>query len=229
MRRTLIRRRLATLGERNDLIESDIQRLSALAAFHDAGKFNLGFQNKADPNRRPMAGHVQAILDLFGASASVEQKRLRDSIPLAEIQTWAEDATGLELLVAAIAHHGRPGNIGGNSGPNAENSGGETRKDATRSRGSRVSAHKVREWFPAAFDRNASPLPSKPAFAHAFCGLVTLADWIGSDRSVFSFSEEGDPERISFARRQAQNVLGQIGLDLAAARAVYHVQRRELQ
>jgi len=225
LRRTLIRRRLATLGERNDLIESDIQRLSALAAFHDAGKFNLGFQNKADPNRRPMAGHVQAILDLFGASASIEQKRLRDSIPLAEIQTWAEDATGLELLVAAIAHHGRPGNIGGNSGPNQElwrrDSEGRDPFEGI----ARLSA-KVREWVPAAFDRNASPLPSKPAFAHAFCGLVTLADWIGSDRSVFSFSEEGDPERISFARRQAQNVLGQIGLDLAAARAAYQMKRR---
>ncbi|HVA67883.1 MAG TPA: CRISPR-associated helicase Cas3' [Candidatus Binataceae bacterium] len=224
LRLTLIRKRLAALGERADLIESDIQRLSALAAFHDAGKFNLGFQNKADRNRRPQAGHVQPILDLFGASGSIEYRRLRDSMPLDEIQSWADDDSGLDLLVAAIAHHGRPVEVGGNPDREVWRPGRDGRDPFA---GIARLTDKVRQWFPAAFTLGAQPLPSQSQFQHAFCGLVTLADWIGSDRAVFRFSETGDPERIGIARHLAHVVLGRIGLDSTAARAAYQAKPRE--
>lgn len=222
LRFTLMRRRIAALGARDDLTESDIQRLSALVALHDAGKPNNGFQNKAYPNRYLQAGHVQPFIDMLYARGSVEQKRLFEVLPIDEIQTWAEDDTGLELMVAAICHHGRPVEPGG--GPNVR----LWRADRGRNPFdgiARLSA-RIREWFPAAFEPNAEPLPSSPAFAHAFCGLVTLADWIGSDRTVFPYSEAGDPDRIVFARRQARIVLGRIGLDAAPARAAYRAQPR---
>src|SRR5438552_3362124 len=73
---TLIRRRLSSLGRRDDLTDLDIARLAALTALHDIGKPNHGFQNKADPNRRPHAGHVGPILDLLYACGSIEQRRL---------------------------------------------------------------------------------------------------------------------------------------------------------
>jgi hypothetical protein len=61
--------------------------LAALAAFHDVGKFNHGFQNKADRNRRPHSGHVSEVLRLFD-SEGIEW--LRPNLPLDEINDWAE-------------------------------------------------------------------------------------------------------------------------------------------
>lgn len=117
LRRTLIGKRLAHLGNHEYLTESDIQRLAVLIAFHDIGKFNLGFQNKADPNSQPHAGHVAEILGLLGDTSSPEQDRLIASMSLTEIADWATEKSGLELLVAAIAHHGRPIAAGRGSGP----------------------------------------------------------------------------------------------------------------
>lgn len=45
--RTILRKRLARLLGWGDLTEAHIARLSALAALHDAGKCNVGFQNRA--------------------------------------------------------------------------------------------------------------------------------------------------------------------------------------
>ncbi len=224
LRLTLIRKRLAALGERADLIESDIQRLSALAAFHDAGKFNLGFQNKADPDRQPRCGHVQPILALFGPNSNAEQKQLRSSMPLDEIRSWAGDESGVELLIAAIAHHGRPVEVGGNPNRELWQAGPDGRDPFA---GIARLADKIRQWFPDAFTLGAQPLPSQTQFPHAVWGLVTLADWIGSDRTVFRYSEAGDPERIGFARHLAHMVLDRIGLDSAAARAAYQAKPRE--
>jgi CRISPR-associated endonuclease/helicase Cas3 len=222
LRLRLVRQRLASLGGRGDLTESAIQRLSALVALHDAGKANQGFQNKAYPNRHPRAGHVQPIVDVLFAQGSIEQRRLREVLEIDEIQTWAEDGTGTELLLAAICHHGRPVEPG--AGPDVRlwrTHGGLDPFDGIK----RLST-KIREWFPAAFEANAEELPSTPEFAHAFCGLVTLADWIGSDRTTFRFTEPGDPDRLELAREKARTVLRRIGIDAAAVRAAYRAQRR---
>lgn len=222
LRLTLVRQRLAALGARDDLTESAIQRLSALVALHDVGKPNNGFQNKADPNRQPQAGHVQPIIDVLYSQGSIEQKRLREVVPLDEIQTWAEDDSGLELLVAAICHHGRPVQAG--AGPDVQLWRADRGRDPFDGI-ARLSA-KIRGWFPAAFERDTAPLPSAPTFVHAFCGLVTLADWIGSDRTVFRYTEPGDANRMAFALGQARMVLGRIGLDAGGARAAFQAQPR---
>lgn len=223
---TLISKRLARLGRREDLSRADIERLAALAAFHDIGKFNLGFQNKADACLPLQAGHVSEVLKVLGARGSPQQRWLLANMPLAEIATWTEGSQGLELLVAAIAHHGKPVELGGGTGPNVQVWRAEPNGRDPFEGLARLSA-KVREWFPGAFASDAAALPSEPAFAHAFCGLVTLADWIGSDRAGFRFSEEGDRERIGFARRQAEFVLRRIGLDATAARAAYRARPRD--
>ncbi len=67
LEQTVLRRRLAALGGRDDLDAFDIARLSALAALHDVGKYNLGFQRKADVEPRDTAGHVAEPLSLFGS------------------------------------------------------------------------------------------------------------------------------------------------------------------
>jgi CRISPR-associated endonuclease/helicase Cas3 len=223
LRRTLIHKRLATLGKRDRLTESDIQRLAALAALHDVGKFNRGFQSKADPDSRNAAGHVEPILAVISDPNSTECDRLLENLPLREIEAWADDCLGLELLCAAIAHHGRPVEVGGGSGPRRDI--WQTGPDGVDPfEGIGRLSRKVREWFPAAFSRDVPCLPAQPGFQHAFCGLVTLADWIGSDRSVFRFSEPGDSERIDFARKCAAYVLRRIGLDVVDLRTRLHDQ-----
>jgi CRISPR-associated endonuclease/helicase Cas3 len=53
---------------------------------------------------------------------------------------------------------------------------------------------------------------------HAFSGLVTLADWIGSDPSLFPFAEDAQ-DRMPFARRAAVVAVAALGLDAPGQRA----------
>src|SRR5690554_4823601 len=64
---SLVRRRLASLAGQSDLDEFQIARLCVLAALHDVGKFNLGFQAKANPHASPAetAGHVGEAIALL--------------------------------------------------------------------------------------------------------------------------------------------------------------------
>jgi CRISPR-associated endonuclease/helicase Cas3 len=66
-------------------------------------------------------------------------------------------------------------------------------------------------WFPEI--REHSPPPPAPAFTHFFSGLLTLADWIGSDQEAFPFVEAFDPNYWGIAQRRAQQRLHSIGLD----------------
>jgi CRISPR-associated endonuclease/helicase Cas3 len=82
-------------------------------------------------------------------------------------------------------------------------------------------ASRARAWFPAAFeDVNATDsLPLGPEFQHAFCGLLTLADWIGSDSGSFPYASSSDEDRIGFSRKRAEAVMLSIGIDTSSALA----------
>ena len=81
-----------------------LERLTVIAFLHDAGKLHPGFQAKALPPRQwkqPLAGHLHegAALFRFGGD-------LAANLCLADLIRWLEgDGT---LLLAALAHHGRP-------------------------------------------------------------------------------------------------------------------------
>lgn len=70
------------------------------------------------------------------------------------------------------------------------------------------------EWFSLAFTAGGAPLPDRPDFQHLFCGLVSLADWLGSTQSLFPFVAEYDPDYMECARRQAAHAVTGIGLDV---------------
>lgn len=76
------------------------------------------------------------------------------------------------------------------------------------------------EWFPHAFSDNGEDLPDRPEFQHLFCGLVSLADWIGSDQRIFDFSPVLDRNYTQTARKKAAQAVSTLGLDVAAWRAV---------
>lgn len=75
LHQTVVRKRLAFLAGQEDLDEFQIARLCVLAALHDLGKFNLGFQAKANPHASAAekAGHVAeavALLNGYGEASA---------------------------------------------------------------------------------------------------------------------------------------------------------------
>src|SRR6266496_6388518 len=78
----VLRRRLARLGGLDDLDGVAIARLCVLAALHDAGKANHGFQRKSDPDARDTEGHVGSLFQAMfsdepGLARSVERSEER--------------------------------------------------------------------------------------------------------------------------------------------------------
>ncbi|MEX1366313.1 MAG: CRISPR-associated endonuclease Cas3'', partial [Nannocystaceae bacterium] len=212
---TVLRRRLAAWGDHDDLDEAQIARLSVLAAFHDLGKFNYGFQNKALETPPFRHGHVDEVLALFGPQYPQLQRRLVGALPISDLEHWAPDDGALRLLVAAIGHHGRPGSFSLmrlNPGAWAPGRWGDP-FDAISS------LHQAtRRWFPAAYDGGSSMLPATARFQHGFAGLVMLADWLGSDTAFFPYGDEDELDRMPRAREQAALAARSIGLDVSRSR-----------
>jgi CRISPR-associated endonuclease/helicase Cas3 len=216
LRRTLLRRRFATLAHAEDLTDADIARLCVLAALHDIGKFNLGFQRKGDPSPKETAGHVKEVLSLFFDREYGPARKLLTALPFTDLLNWSPEGGAVRLLVAAIGHHGKPVACDGRGldprlwedTPSLRPFDGVAELTAS-----------VRRWFPEAFRGDGRALPSTPALQHAFAGLVMLADWLGSDRHerVFPFADTLD-DRMAFARERAARAVEAIGLDPARSR-----------
>lgn len=217
LERTLLRRRLARLGGLEDLGPVQVSRLAAIAALHDVGKFNVGFQNKAlRPRPSLVAGHVEEACRLFDDAAAADRDRFLGCLPLADLCAWGEDEAALRLLVAAIGHHGRPLAVSGGH----QCTPWQAARGLDPFAGIADLATRLRTWFPEAFfGDDAHLLPSKPSFQHGFAGLVMLADWLGSDTRIFPFAEPGEGDRMVLARKRARLVLEPMGLDPAASRA----------
>jgi CRISPR-associated endonuclease/helicase Cas3 len=108
LRETILGRRLATLAGQERLDPVQIARLGVLAALHDAGKANVGFQNKAFDHTFT-AGHLSEIVDLlFAERPYLEQQHLWEAMAVEELAGWAPGEGTAELLLATFGHHGRP-------------------------------------------------------------------------------------------------------------------------
>jgi CRISPR-associated endonuclease/helicase Cas3 len=192
------RRRFTRLAGR-DLGPVGWARLAALAALHDIGKLNLGFQAKGRPGLGATAGHVAEALAALG----------KDVLSgLDELGSWGDGASG--LLVSAICHHGRPLRMDAVTSA-WQASWWKPQGALNPKAGCLELLRRCHQWFPSAFEPG-STLPDVPALTHAFAGLVMLADWVGSDTRFFRFSKTAD-DRMPFARKQARMAIAQIGLD----------------
>ncbi|MDA1080122.1 MAG: CRISPR-associated helicase Cas3' [Gemmatimonadetes bacterium] len=207
------RRRLARLCGRADLDDVTCARLAVLAALHDLGKFNLGFQAKGRADLGATAGHVKEALSLIGEGpdSPVAGRVVRHVDP---IGNWGEGATG--LLVASICHHGRPYSY--EHAPPFEAALWSPREGLVPGDGVRTLVAACHEWFPRAFEEGAPALPHEPRFEHAYAGLVMLADWLGSDSTVFRFSADADEGRMAFARIAARQFVGDSWLSIDSSR-----------
>src|SRR5579883_1854482 len=212
----ILGRRLARLGGLPDLDEQQRARLCVIAALHDIGKFNHGFQKKADAKAtaNEKAGHVKEVLDIFNSRYPI-QKLLYQVLPYNELKSWgAENDTGFRLLISSIAHHGNPV-------PLTQKPRVDIWEKGTVDPFAGIAdlVARIRNWFPIAFQSGGPPLPGSSEFQHGFSGLVTLADWIGSDTKVFRYSEVGDPERFGWAQTKVKLALQQLGISAALSRA----------
>ncbi len=208
----VLRKRLARSGDLNDLSDVKIQRLSALAAIHDFGKFNHGFQNKILPSKKyfPKRGHIREALSAFD-NTEIQQKIIK-ALALENLVEWFEsDEILTQYILTILSHHGEPTSLDKAvlAGKNWQPSEG-----VDPVMGVAELMDKVREWFPGAFETAGEneKLPSSPYFQHAFCGLVQLSDWIGSSETFFRFSDSPDDDRYSFSRKQAGEVLEKMGM-----------------
>jgi len=204
--RTLLRKRLAGLASLSDLSDQQTQRLSVLAAIHDIGKFAVGFYNKAY-GRKPQCGHVAEALGLFGDPRF--SRRTTEALLFSQMSGWAEDFDG--LFIATIAHHGRPVPLGKQLEPGWW----EPSAGLDPFAGIASLIEKTRTWFPIAWMAGGDRVPSSPRFQHAWSGLLTLADWIGSDSDrFFPFTEIGEGEHMTLSRERARSALAHLGLDV---------------
>jgi len=176
-----LRLRLARLAGLTDLDPGQRQRLALLSGLHDLGKANHGFQNKG-LDKGPRAGHLGELLALIRDPDSAQAQELIQAAELASIAEWftgGEEAL-IETLYALCSHHGRP-----IQPPDDfpaflwRSSAGYAPTEAVR-----VCVRALQAAFPIP-EGIPSLLPANPLFMHGFLGLLTLADWLGSDERFF--------------------------------------------
>jgi CRISPR-associated endonuclease/helicase Cas3 len=189
-----------------------LSRLTVLAFLHDAGKLHAGFQARGwpDESRIQHHGHTGEGIAIFlnGAGKGLIAKHLH----IETLRTWGDGEALVNLLHAVFAHHGRPVELKAEhlNGWNTMSGPPYDAAAAAESIGARLPV-----WFAPAFEPGGSSLPQAPEFQHLFCGLVALADWLGSNRALFEFSADLQPNYMEEARAKARKAVRGIGLNTA--------------
>ncbi|HOL66299.1 MAG TPA: CRISPR-associated endonuclease Cas3'', partial [bacterium] len=207
----VLRQRFAATGGLSDLDQIQRQRLALLAALHDIGKCNRGFQNRWRPHLSALAGHTsEALALLTDSSLWPHAKHL---FQFQHLQRWVEHPVHIcQLLAASFSHHGKPVSPANGVAKFWQQEGENAPLRAAEQIVSQCS-----EWFSAAFENTVEILPGNPEFQHMFCGLVTLADWIASDTRFFPFARSATEPRIDFAVQAAAEALKKLGMDTKGA------------
>jgi len=120
------------------------------------------------------------------------------------------------LLYAVLAHHGRPFKFDDNAKRGWRK---VEAVDYDPFASARELGEAMRLWFEPAFSDGGEPLPTAPDFQHLLCGLVMLADWLGSTEEIFSYVSDFDPAYWAKARNKAREAIRHVGLDTERLRA----------
>jgi CRISPR-associated endonuclease/helicase Cas3 len=183
------------------LTTDEIECIAALIFLHDIGKLAPGFQAKGwlDESGSRIIGHLEA---------GWRWKNLPRPDALAgAISYLARWPDMHEWFAVLMAHHGRPvpDPLSGNSAAVFHTlSFYDWRHEEA------ILGHCLLNWFPAVV--RASVPPPKPQLLHLLCGLLTLADWVASDRRAFGFEPELRSDYWLTAQVKARSRLADIGL-----------------
>lgn len=196
LRETLLSSRLGRLAG-TDLSETHLDRLAVLAALHDAGKANRGFQQGT-------AGHLSPIIGLFSHGQGAKYLA---PLPLQKMTSWFQNGGHLRrFLTATWSHHGEP--IPEANPQISAWQPGDTYNPCKEL--DRLSEG-VQKWLPGAFS-GGEPFPDEPALENTFAGALTLSDWIGSDKRYFPL-ENGNDERVwDRSMHRAEGALRDMGV-----------------
>ena len=193
LRDTQLGPRMARLLGQETLSETQIQRFCVLATLHDAGKTNRGFQRRRYDGEPPI-GHVGPIIDLpYGEEGPA---LLADVLRLRPIYKWfGEDWEQMRRwLQTTWSHHGAPVL---DPSPSADVWTDDALADL-----SGVS-NWTRQWFPEAFQEKPSTWTERGQ--HFFNGVLTLADWISSDRDILKWRPDlTEPEEAIDVARECR-------------------------
>lgn len=196
-------RRCAEAALGAPLADAQIDCLAALVFLHDIGKLAPVFQAKGWPDQHGLQPRGHLTCGWLWLSCKTMDRVPLDGA-LAHMQAWPG---AWEWFRVMFAHHGKPIK----EPPDTE------LRDAFRAvpgydwqAQEALMGQALQAWFPAI--RQHAPPPPTPRFAHFICGLVALADWVGSDRRGFGFVGAFDMKYDALARERAERWLGEIGL-----------------
>lgn len=175
--------------------------IAALIFLHDIGKLAPGFQAKGWPEESGarLIGHLEAG---WRWKALPRPDALAGAISY--LARWPHMQ---EWFAVLMAHHGRPAPdplSGNNAAVFPVFSFYDWRQQEA------ILGHCLLNWFPAVIC--ASVPPPTPRLLHLLCGLLTLADWVASDRRAFDFEPELRSDYWQTAQVNARVRLAEIGL-----------------
>lgn len=195
------------LGQANDgrpLDEDDRTLLVALAFVHDLGKTNRGFWERQFPNRERI-GHTTDVLTLWQLDEAAARLQRLDSLL---------SRAGENLFMATLAHHGAPLDEPGS---------GERWDRVWRAADGYDPITELfalleiaADLYPSAFRTDIRASALGPRAISLYAGLLTLADWLGSDEKRFPIDGVTDEERRRRSEREAAATVAQLGLGAGA-------------
>ncbi len=212
----VIRNRLETAANSKKLCKIQFSRLSALVFLHDVGKLHPRFQARGWPSdlwNGPKCGHRQEGWAFLSLASQWREHPFHQTLARILCE-WGEEVQ--PLIHAVLAHHGRPVTPPPDPTLNEWDISSVSLHYDWRAE-SRKFDEAFKRWFSEAFTSKQIQMPNAPRFHHEFAGLVTLADWIGSDDRFFPFKESLDLNYNDYAYQRAKSTLAKIGMDVSAA------------
>ena len=177
---------------------------ATLAALHDIGKISPGFEQKS-PMWKPC---LPVPPELYETDHAKISQWFLQSWP------WPEEWKLRQWLMAVGAHHGQSkGNwikSAKHVGTDIKHRGGKEWYDARRQLAEELRAFFLTTDGSLDWPGDAPPTNSWQARIGLFAGLVTMADWLGSDERFFSPDVESPPLSASERRGKARDALAAI-------------------
>ena len=210
----VVARRFARLLGRAELTVEVRASLVALAALHDLGKINQGFQRKPF-FKVASAGHVKPVVTLLAKGGPALGSLLQQGNLSQVLHLLTGSSDDCLPFAAILAHHGSLPSAGPHDPGIWRRADGYDPVPACRDLVDAVAG-----WCGEGLGH--APVGWNPAVQHAFAGLLMLADWFGSDDRYFAMPGNGVPDgfaRYAWAKQEAEKLLQRRGLAPDRARA----------